>query len=466
MAHSSLRGRALGSLSAAIVFAIASAVPVHAQTMYDSLLTSGQSPFIAEADRSSAGGAGQRAQFAQYYEDAEETVPSDPLGAGPMAPATGSPQILIDGKRCCPPCRPGYGAGGYGTGGTGTGGTGTTGDGTSGNVPGGTDGLGNTNLGDLTPRQFAALDPEVSGMAFGGGGYLDLPFVVNQFRVRYDDAYDNNRPDRAEYFYAKCGCFNQVQPNAHARGPAQPEKSIDYQDISTYIEKRFSKRFSMFADVPVRFINPVVNANAGGLANVDAGFKFALLNRNGRYLTFQLRVYAPSGNPGLGLGNGHVSIEPGLLYWRTINDRLFIQGELLNWAPVGGSNFAGDILQWGGGIGYVAYRRYDPTARSTRYAANMPPQVAPQNYFLITPLLEGVGWSVLGGQEFIPGFIGNTYTPALNVVRSAAGDTIFNIKLGVRFTKGANSLYAGWGHALTQEIWYRNIFRLEYRRFF
>lgn len=461
MVHSSLRGRAQRLLPAAIIFAIAmleSVVSVQAQTLHDSLQTSGQSPLMAEADRSYAGDAGQRAQFAQYYEDAEETAVPDTLGAGPAAPPTSRPQILIDGKRCCPPCRPGYGTEGYGTG--------TMGDGASGNTPGTSDGLPNTNIGDLTPRQFAALDPEVSGIAFGGGGYLDLPFIVNQFRIRYDDAYDNNRPDRAEYFYAKCGCFNQVQPNAHARGPAQPEKSIDYQDISTYIEKRFSKRFSMFAEVPVRFINPVVNANAGGLANVNAGLKYALLNRNGRYLTFQLRVYAPSGNPGLGLGNGHVSIEPGLLYWRTINDRLFIQGELLNWTPVGGSNFAGDILQWGGGIGYVAYRRYDPTARSTGYAANLPPQVAPQNYFLITPLLEGVGWSVLGGQEFIPGFIGNTYTPALNVVRSAAGDTIFNIKLGVRFTKGANSLYAGWGHALTQEIWYRNIFRLEYRRFF
>lgn len=459
MVHSPLRGRGRLVLSAAIVFAVVSlqsALSAQAQTFTDSLLTSGQSPYVPADGSSFTAGAGQQAQFAQYYEDAEETVDPDAPGTGPGATGTGRPPILIDGKRCCPPCQSGCCPESYGAG--------TQGDGTT--APSSSDGTGNTSLGNLTPRQFAALDPEVSGVAFGGGGYLDLPFVVNQFRVRYDDAYDDNRPDRAEYFYAKCGCFNQVQANAHARGPAQPEKSIDYQDISTYIEKRFSKRFSMFADVPVRFINPVVNANAGGLANVDAGFKYALLNRNGRYLTFQLRVYAPSGNPGLGLGNGHVSIEPGLLYWRTINDRLFIQGELLNWAPVGGSNFAGDILQWGGGIGYVAYRRFDPTARSTRYAANLPPQVAPQNYFLITPLLEGVGWSVLGGQEFIPGFIGNTYTPALNVVRSAAGDTIFNLKLGVRFTKGANSVYAGWGHALTQEIWYRNIFRLEYRRFF
>jgi hypothetical protein len=458
MDRSPLRDRRMCWLVAMMTFTVMSshlASLAKAESATDSVL-SGQSPFLADGAVST--GSGQPAQYAQYYEDAEETAAP---GEAAPPPATGHAPLTIDGKRCCPPCGPGYGTGGYGPGTSATDGSTGTGS-SSGDV------TGNTNLGNLSPRQFAALDPEVNGAAFGGGGYLDLPFVVNQFRVRYDDAYDDNRPDRAEYFYAKCGCFNAngTNPGANAKGPPLPEKSIDYQDISAYLEKRLSKRFSVFANVPVRFINPIFNVNAGGIANVDAGFKYALLNRNGRYLTFQLRIYAPSGNPALGLGNGHVSIEPGLLYWRTLSDRLFIQGELLNWAPVGGSDFAGDILQWGGGVGYVAYRRFDPTARSTRYAGNLPPQVAPQNYFLVTPLLEGVGWTVLGGKEFIPGFIGNTYTPDLNVVRSAAGDTIFNIKLGVRVTKGFNSIYAGWGHALTQEIWYRNIFRLEYRRFF
>ena len=38
-------------------------------------------------------------------------------------------------------------------------------------------------------------------------GYIDDAIVQTRLRLRFDAAYDNNRPDRAEFFYAKCGCF-------------------------------------------------------------------------------------------------------------------------------------------------------------------------------------------------------------------------------------------------------------------
>ncbi len=375
---------------------------------------------------------------APYYED----------NSGQEGPAKGAdlsnrPTIRVDGKRCYP-CPPRSGS-----------------EGTQSNAPPTSDNL------SLTPQQVAARDPEVAAAAYGGGGYLDLPFIVNQFRMRYDDAYDDNAPDRAEYFYAKCGCFRS--PNAgrlqdpHAAGPTNAENQaadyVNYQAVRTYLELRRSRRFSVFVELPVQFDNihfPSSVSNTGGFADMNAGFKYALLARNDRYLTFQLRTYIPTGNSYQGLGTHHVSLEPSLLYWRTLSDRAFIQGQFTDWTPIGGSDFAGNILEYGGAFGYVVYRRYDPTARSTPYAATLPPQVAPQNYFLITPLLEGVGWTVLSGKQF-------TNSGGL---QSAAGDTIFNLKLGVRFTKGFRSVYTGWAHGMTRDIWYRNMFRLEYRRLF
>src|SRR5207248_6321693 len=41
-------------------------------------------------------------------------------------------------------------------------------------------------------------------------GYIDSAVPRTQFRLRYDSAYDNNRPDRAAFFYPKCGCFQDA----------------------------------------------------------------------------------------------------------------------------------------------------------------------------------------------------------------------------------------------------------------
>ena len=49
-------------------------------------------------------------------------------------------------------------------------------------------------------------------------------------------------------------------------------------------------------------------------------------------------------------------------------------------------------------------------------------------------------------------------------VKSAAGDTIVNLKLGIRIRCGDfGDIYAGYGRALTGAFWYKNMFRVEYR---
>ena len=68
------------------------------------------------------------------------------------------------------------------------------------------------------------------------------------------------------------------------------------------------------------------------------------------------------------------------------------------------------------------------------------------------PVVEFVGWSVLSGYET------TNLGPA-----SASGVNIVNAKIGIRTNFGHSSVYAGYGHALTHDLWYMSIVRLEYR---
>jgi hypothetical protein len=310
------------------------------------------------------------------------------------------------------------------------------------------------------------------------------------FRFRYDDALHINRPDRAEYFYAtwkelsfhvhpivEHGVFVGTFKDPNAQGPVQSPGSLNSQEISAYFEYAFNNRWSVFADLPVRFLHfggiqegndnvpgrndnpkpdlnelenePPANNNPGGLSDIQAGFKYALLADPDRYLTFQLRGYFPSGDPRTGLGTGHVSLEPGLLYYKQL-DRVVLQGQFSDWIPIGGGPMAGNVLYYGLGLGYDIYK-----------CGNL----------RVTPITEFVGWTVLSGFEsfFNPGER-SVFPPPVppdvhdHGVNPAAGDTIVNGKIGVRTYFGQGSdVYVGWGHVLTSDRWYRDIIRVEYR---
>jgi hypothetical protein len=279
---------------------------------------------------------------------------------------------------------------------------------------------------DFAPVTSAALGD--AAFAVSAPGYIDFAMPMNQIRLRYDSAYNNNRPDRAEYFYAKCGCFGGDAP-----GPILPERSVDFQEGSLYIELAPTERFSVFVDLPFRSINPEVNENASGFSDLRFGFKYAFIYDECQILTFQLRGYVPTGDARQGLGTDHVSLEPALLYTRRLSDTLTLYGEFGEWLPIGGTDFQGNILIYGAGLGYTAYD---------------------SGSFRVTPLAEMVGWTVLSGQELNPNVGGAV---------AAGGDTIINGKLGVRAGGPRQDFYLGYGRALTGEVWYEEIVRFEYR---
>jgi hypothetical protein len=373
------------------------------------------------------------------------------------------------------------------------------------------------------------------GQGGGGGaesgstdvGYIDPALIMNQFRFRFDASYDDNRPDRAEFFYSQYreqefipatagtpssgrvgtganrgpgggggmgggmgggpggggpggpggggpgggrgpgggmgggpgpsgggrggedvfvntggatvternGRFFIYSPQAN--GLPRAETRIDYQDFTAYFEAKATNNISGFVELPVRLLNPEVNANADGFADMNAGAKWAFWQTGVQTATLQLRTYIPTGPASRGLGTNHASLEPALLYnWR-LTDRLTFEGELRDWIPIGGTDFEGNVLRYGTGLGYRAWQN---------------------DKAWVAPVVEVVGWNVLGGKETA------AISPTLFEIKSAAGDTIVNLKMGVRAGFGANSdLYLGYGRALTGTVWYKDTLRVEYR---
>ena len=156
-------------------------------------------------------------------------------------------------------------------------------------------------------------------------------------------------------------------------------------------------------------------------------------------LTAQVKMFLSTGDSRQGLGTGHASIEPGLLYHRNLSDRAAIATQFSLWLPFGGSNgvptsvddkFAGNVLSYGFGPSYELF-----STERVQFA----------------PVVELVGWHVLGGFQ-------------TTAVPDAGGTNIVNLKFGARATwTNGGSIYAGYGRALTDAAWYEDIFRFEYR---
>jgi hypothetical protein len=284
-------------------------------------------------------------------------------------------------------------------------------------------------------------------------GYIEEAVIRSEVRLRFDAALDDKTPDRAEFFYAKCGCYKFVpitnsayDPNTPGPGPGIP-KDVDFQQLYFYGEMAARRNLGAFVEVPIRWLQPnvvpgtaQVFAKASGLGDIHLGFKFAPLALEHSILTFQFKASLPSGDATRGLGTNHASIEPSILYYQRLSDRLAVEAEFGDTHPLSSSagvptnnsrGFAGDVLFYGVGPSYL---------------------LASTEHIQLAGVMELVGWNVRSGDVTGPA---NPSTADINIV---------NLKVGPRLSIGStHSLYFGYGIALTSQNWYRDIFRMEYR---
>lgn len=288
-------------------------------------------------------------------------------------------------------------------------------------------------------------------------GYVDDSSISTKVRVRFDSGYGMEAPDRAEFFYGKCGCYRNLPTNNPAYDPNAPgpgpgvASNLNFGELRILGEYAPSERLSFFAEVPFRFLRPDTFApgsgsfpSANGLSDLKFGGKVALISTSQRQLTAMLKIGTRTGDASQGLGTNHGTVEPSLLYEERPNERFAIEAELGDVIPTSGSagvptsgsdNFSSSVLYYGVGPSYELYRT--PA-------------------FTVVPVVELVGWFAHSGFQ-------TPASPANNAPATGGWD-IVNVKFGARvLLRDGSSIYVGYGHALTDDAWYRNILRLEYR---
>lgn len=257
---------------------------------------------------------------------------------------------------------------------------------------------------------------------------LDSALPRNLLSVGFDAYYDIRQPMRAEYLFAKGGVPGSA-------GFPFPETKIDYQEANLHAEYAFVSFFSFFAEGSYRWVNPDINANERGFGPSNFGFKLCTWNSDSFIATILFRAYQPPTDP-YTLGNNHWSVEPGLLAAWQISDKFLLEGDVRYWAPIGGSDFAGDIVRYGLGL---SYGKRNP------------------NGFWFTPVAECVGWTVLNGKTMI------ATSPDSYLIENARNETIANGYLGIRLGWSNIDFYVGYGRCFTGDQWQRDFYRAQLR---
>lgn len=264
-----------------------------------------------------------------------------------------------------------------------------------------------------------------------GVAFIDSALPRTMLRTRFDLDYGNRRPTRAEYLFPRGGLPNSP-------GMILPETRVQMQELFVCAEVALTPHFSFFTEQPFRWVNPEVNANESGSGDLNLGMKWALVCDERVATSVQLRAYIPSGS-GRSMGTDHFSLEPALLVNYRLADYLTLEGEFRYWAPIGGTDFAGDLIRYGLGLVYG---------------------MRCSNEIWLTPVVEVVGWTILDGRMQVAS------SPTTFTIEDASG-TIVNGNLGVRIGFGDRAdIYAGYGRAFTGAAWFRDIARVELRLFF
>jgi hypothetical protein len=197
--------------------------------------------------------------------------------------------------------------------------------------------------------------------------------------------------------------------------------------------------------------------NVSGFADMNLGTKSVLLDCELLLLTFQFKTYLPTGNFITGLGTGHVSLEPSLLFTLKLTPDCYLQGQYAYWIPVGGDAlYEGDIF----------HQHY--SLNKTLWC--------PCPGLRLVGTLECEHWQVLGGdftsptllvvkqQQVADGKGGMKNVPALAPVAQSATTGMFSAGPGLRFFI-CDKLDVGVGTqiAVTEDHWEEELVRFDFR---
>lgn len=197
--------------------------------------------------------------------------------------------------------------------------------------------------------------------------------------------------------------------------------------------------------------------NESGFADMNLGTKSVLLDCELLMITLQFKTYLPTGNFLQGLGDGHVSLEPALLFALKLTPDMYLQGEYAYWIPVGGDPlYEGDIFHQHYSLNKVLW--------------------CPCPGLRLVGTLECADWEVMGGNFTSPDLLvltnqqvsgqnGKMATrQALAPVAQSATTSIFTVGPGLRFfICDKIDIGVGTQFALTEDHWAEELIRAEFR---
>ncbi|XZE52079.1 transporter [Planctomycetaceae bacterium SH139] len=115
-----------------------------------------------------------------------------------------------------------------------------------------------------------------------------------------------------------------------------------------------NERLMAITDFTMRSLDPTSLENTTGIGDLQIGAKALLVDGKRLKLSTIFRTYLPTGVERKGLGTGHTSLEPGLLFRYCLSPRTFAFGEFKYWIPLGADpQYAGDVMTTGFAISTI-----------------------------------------------------------------------------------------------------------------
>lgn len=252
---------------------------------------------------------------------------------------------------------------------------------------------------------------------------LDTTQPRRQIRLRLDAGQGLVYPDRGTWLWAPPGT-----------GPNYPGK-VATRDFKLMFELG-SDALGIQTELPLRGYTAEEGFGQSGFGDMEITQKLRIKNGNRIQISQMLRIYAPTGNIATGMGNGHTTLEPGVLGRFKQSDRTYFHGELKYWIPLGADpTFSGQILTYGVGMSTV----WHETLTSAWI-----------------PTLEMQSLNFSGGKKTGPGNVALPVKdptamiyPGIRFVRDSGGDL------------GVMEFGAAYGIGFTEERTFDSLLRLE-----
>ena len=243
------------------------------------------------------------------------------------------------------------------------------------------------------------------------GGYIEDAMVTSQVRIRFDAGFGINAPDRAEFFYAKCGCyvFDPVpwfDPDAPGPGSGVPTE-LNFQQLYIQGDYLVAPRLSLFAELPWRAIQPQGFEPFEDPPVLSISRSVGIRGHPRRSQGGSRRRRHPGSHAAGPQRVSNRKCEQGVEHrHRQLRARLAVQPGYCRPFRMGGSNRRLVPLRRVGRRAGLRLARGLPNPNSEKFSGNVIFYGIGPNFDLVrtdsfrfTPVLELVGWRVIGGAQ-------------------------------------------------------------------